>query len=976
MARSAPLVLSITGDSSGLTLAANASKQALAEMVREGGDYADLLTKHIEKMGGSAKAAVANMTSALNADVRAMMSEARNAMELGKDFKPVGGMSAASNAALAASYRQIIAAKEEDLAASRRMIVMGEMDVNLHKQLQIGLQDTIAKLNVEAEALEHNAVLLGRMEAVRGGAAAKQIESNRAVAVSQGQMRAGAQQLSYQMNDVATQVSMGTSLLTVFAQQAPQTVQAINLMTAGGNKFTAFMQSTWGAAVLGGVTILGMLIAKSDLFRDAVQEQTDKLKDNAKDSEIARQAKERFGQTEEGVREAILDQKDALDKQAESLKTEAERSLEAAKANLAHEVAIRNKTKALLEDAVAQQKIDQIRASAPGQRGELAALSLEVSTGNVSALEAKLSANEKSLAQAQANLGNAQSFADIERGVRGASPTAQIEKKYNDLIEAARKRALAEGKVGEALEKQVTALERQKKAEVDRANAAARDSKRGNADAASMADFGPVLQGNFRVTSGFGAKRSYETHPGIDYAAPVGTPVYAPQAGMVQFAAMSGKSGNLIKLDHGSGTVSNFLHLSGFAVQQGDLVDKGDLLGYTGNTGHSTGPHLDYRVKVRGKYVDPSKARFPVDETQFGQAGARAAGLQQRQAERDAAELVQGYAMQDETLLKAHTDKQVQGLRAEQGALEFKNQMLDIEGQLAPTLKDRRRIALEILDNDRKIAKLKNDEALAAHQITLAEHDAKATEIDQLFGGRRNVVAQQNAGPLDQYRKHLHDAVGDTNEALEGVKANGLQSLEDGLVGIITETESVSQAFKRMAISILADLARIAIQKAILSVIGFSTGNVPGHATGHVPGFADGIISGPGTGTSDSILAWHQGMGMIRVSNGESIITAEGTRKHRRLLKAINDNTLPSFAGGMMGDVSHIRYPAAPSPGSLGGSHGQPVFLFDMRGAITTAELMAQINGRMQQVGMAAMVGGSQLAQQELAERRLEAIPV
>ncbi len=107
------------------------------------------------------------------------------------------------------------------------------------------------------------------------------------------------------------------------------------------------------------------------------------------------------------------------------------------------------------------------------------------------------------------------------------------------------------------------------------------------------------------ITSYFGPRWG-RFHFAIDIAAPVGTPVLAADSGMVVFVGWSGNYGKLIKIDHGGGKmVTWYAHLSGFNVQVGDTVHKGDVIGYVGNTGYSTGPHLHYEIHVNGKPVDP-----------------------------------------------------------------------------------------------------------------------------------------------------------------------------------------------------------------------------------------------------------------------------------------------------------------------------------------------------------------------------------
>lgn len=119
------------------------------------------------------------------------------------------------------------------------------------------------------------------------------------------------------------------------------------------------------------------------------------------------------------------------------------------------------------------------------------------------------------------------------------------------------------------------------------------------------------------VTTEFGMKRYYNGvfaqgyyHRGVDYGAPEGTPVYAPANGLVSLAGKEEEGfmihGNCIGLDHGHGVASIFMHLSDLAVQEGEYVRRGQLVGRVGDTGISTGPHLHWGLYVNGACISPT----------------------------------------------------------------------------------------------------------------------------------------------------------------------------------------------------------------------------------------------------------------------------------------------------------------------------------------------------------------------------------
>ena len=125
-----------------------------------------------------------------------------------------------------------------------------------------------------------------------------------------------------------------------------------------------------------------------------------------------------------------------------------------------------------------------------------------------------------------------------------------------------------------------------------------------------------------RVTSRFSASRFhpiykiFRPHYGVDYAAPLGTRVQATADGEVTFAGREAGSGNMVRMRHKNAYETAYLHLSGFGpgVRRGAVLKGGDVVGYVGSTGDSTGPHLDYRIYYHGSPVNPLGHKFkPAD---------------------------------------------------------------------------------------------------------------------------------------------------------------------------------------------------------------------------------------------------------------------------------------------------------------------------------------------------------------------------
>jgi murein DD-endopeptidase MepM/ murein hydrolase activator NlpD len=122
-----------------------------------------------------------------------------------------------------------------------------------------------------------------------------------------------------------------------------------------------------------------------------------------------------------------------------------------------------------------------------------------------------------------------------------------------------------------------------------------------------------------RISSRFSSSRMHpilrirRPHFGVDYAAPVGTPVHAIGDGRITSATIESGSGRMVKIQHNSVYATAYLHLSRFGdgISSGVHVKQGDIIGYVGNSGLSTGPHLDFRFYMNGSPVDPLKVDAP-----------------------------------------------------------------------------------------------------------------------------------------------------------------------------------------------------------------------------------------------------------------------------------------------------------------------------------------------------------------------------
>ena len=120
---------------------------------------------------------------------------------------------------------------------------------------------------------------------------------------------------------------------------------------------------------------------------------------------------------------------------------------------------------------------------------------------------------------------------------------------------------------------------------------------------------------NGAVTSGFGYRRHpilgfRRMHSGIDFKAGTGAPIYATADGVVNYAGRKGGYGNFVRIAHGGNIATGYGHMSRIAVSNGMRVRRGQVIGYVGSTGLSTGPHLHYEMYRGGRAIDPASVQY------------------------------------------------------------------------------------------------------------------------------------------------------------------------------------------------------------------------------------------------------------------------------------------------------------------------------------------------------------------------------
>jgi murein DD-endopeptidase MepM/ murein hydrolase activator NlpD len=123
-----------------------------------------------------------------------------------------------------------------------------------------------------------------------------------------------------------------------------------------------------------------------------------------------------------------------------------------------------------------------------------------------------------------------------------------------------------------------------------------------------------------RLSSGYGSRRApmrgaSRNHKGLDIPGPVGSPIYATADGIIGRAKWVRGYGKFIEIEHGNAIQTRYGHMSALNVEAGQRIHKGDIIGYMGSTGNSTGSHLHYEVRIAGGAVNPSAFLSPLIQT-------------------------------------------------------------------------------------------------------------------------------------------------------------------------------------------------------------------------------------------------------------------------------------------------------------------------------------------------------------------------
>ncbi|MBM7407053.1 MULTISPECIES: hypothetical protein [Sphingomonas] len=931
------LFLQVSGSVDPLKAILKSGSSALVEFKGDAEKQLDAVEKALREIGSAgAGDGAKQMTQSYNAAFREIR---RNAEQVagagnGSDALLIVNAKAARDAALAAEQR---AAAVRVVAEAARAEAVAQGGTNA-----VLVQYAAAAMAAEKETTDYAIALRNQantLTAVEGRMGAL-VPAGENITKMSGQARAGMQQLSYQLGDVATQWSMNTPLAVIFAQQIGQVTQAIGLMAGESKGLIGFLGGPWGMAIASALVVLTPLVSKLLEGGDALKNEVEQLKENAAASALADEAKKVFAKTEAGIIDDVRKLTEEVDRQNDSLRTNAERLNARANKDLD---ALRDKRAPAAEKvAAAQANLEAAKRGGPGQG--LATLSYAQAQydrfrAELDKIDRGIAAAERALAKSRAGLAVEQSAADVKAL---ASPQNRLDRDFADAkeklqLEYTQKIVAAKTDLNkqQALTNELTRkqLALQTKYDADTAAERKRQSAARAASSGSLtpAEVGKMLQEQFggTVTSTTGGKHTKNSFHYRGQALD-----WVPRGGM--------------------GAVSK-QEIRSFLEAQG--VDIKELLG-PGDKDHNDHFHVAFSKTQRGQdAIDQDRIRKEQAEASRQQAYANqlrsaqddfyqaqvalAAGAEQRveiqieqlqaaKVQRDqaidaqvkagkleVAEAEKLKTLNAQTLLareivayredekrkeKKRQDLLDQALEASRAEQDRQRSLLDLQGQFATTLAERRRIATEMLEIELQQRRDAARRKTASTDLQTRVDGARDLEqIDAEEPLLRDQLDRDFAGPLDQYRAHLKETTDDMSTALEGVAVRGFGALEDAGSREIANLLKMKGAYGEFASSVIADLARIAIQKAIVGTIG---GGFFGLKTGGKiqKRAGGGKISGPGTGTSDSIFALIDGRDPLLVSNGESVVTAEATRRYWPIIDAMNKGRIPGLAtGGMIG---------------------------------------------------------------------------
>jgi hypothetical protein len=783
-------------------------------------------------------------------------------------------------------------------------------------------------------------------------------------------------------------IAAGLPPMTIAVEQLGRVSEALSFAAATSDKTTGalgFLSKALtgfsGIAIMGVITVLGILLTKMDLFNDKLGEEEKKLHDAAHASDIAAEAHKHYDLTLDGLIEKEKKLNDELEREIKNKREIAQGNADTQAQNADYLKGQRDNKKLALDQA--EKTLKQLEANPMPVEGRSAVAHYAEIAGAKSAVKAARTAYE------DANSAAMKAEVDARKQLIPVLQNAAREKNDPSLAQKNRLEDEQSKLTSQLGLGTITPKEYESKWGVlqNKIDAIKDDKSATPAQENALGKMVQLLQSmGMIVTSTNQGKHVKNSDHYVDRAID-----FVPKAGMSAFTKEEMRqklieAGVNIRVNEG-GTEQFFdarvdpqekghrphFHVAWNGTPSAESAQrkaearqrKADE---SANAFTNLGESLDSQIegaKIDRKGNDPVEiyketlAKIKADDAKMaskiaeeakkhGWTKEQVAALTGKEGELDTAKITK--AQEDERQAIA-----TKRLAKERDDYDTAVTILGIQSTLATTLAERRQIAFDLLalEHDQKKKEIEADSSLKPDEMA-----SKLSNLDKTYDYQKKKTADDTVGPYQKYKDQLHNNTDDMNAAFEGVKAHGLQSLEDGLVGLITGTESVASAFKKMAASIIADIARIAVEKLILSVIGLKDGGSVGGGALHLAG--GGPVFGSGGSREDRVPAM--------LSAGEFVVNAAATGQNRRLLEAINNGDhirVAHYANGGFVDSSKIYYPSIPNNMAQRQASQGPI-IYDLRGAVMTEQLLAQMNQISQRYAMASLIGASEMAKGDL----------
>ncbi|AJP72926.1 hypothetical protein [Sphingomonas hengshuiensis] len=932
------LFLQVSGTVEPLKAVMKAGRSALTEFRGDAVQQLEAVEKALADLGGAGAAQSARaLTASYDGAFREIRRNAQDVLSAGSGQGALAVLNA-NSARETAQAAEISAAAIRQVADAAKAAAIAQGGENA-ALVQYAAAATVAAKEAEdiAIAMRQQATTLELVES-KLGANGTALRRTRELS---GQARAGLQQLTFQANDFAVGIAAGTPVQVIFAQQISQVTQALGMMAGGAKGVLGVIGGPWGQLVTAALVVLTPFVSKlweGDEASKALEGRTlsliDALSKEKFGTEAANKALKEFNQTKDDARK-----KDELSTKL---------ALESARARLKDALATREQIKA---------DLDRARAASGSSDPE----SL-YARGQQDYLTPKLKEQDASIATLNTSIANLEIDAAKDFAKAAADPLEAIRQRYKLLREQAEHAATSDAKLRASLGATLAAYEIAEKAAIEgeqKKQAAARaDERAQRAGNLTPAAVGTLLKDEFggtvtSTTGGKHAKNSYHyRNQALDFVPAGGMASTTKQ----EIRAYLESQGVSIKelLGPGDKDHSDHFHVA-FAKQprsqesidqrreqaaeaeanrqrayEGQLQQAQDAQ-YRAQLALTEG--VEEQADVQLERVRSAKEQRDRDIEQQVAAnkltGAEATKLKTIAADTLVLQQTAIERAEEQRLVREQQALLDRRLARDRAELDNQARLLDLQGSLATTQEERQRVALQLLAIEEQQArdaarrKIASDDPYVRRE---GRRDLK--QIDAEAPYRREQVIQSTEGPLDAYRRRLVADTADMNEALEGVAVRGFGALEEAGAREIQNLLKLKGAFGEFASSVLADLAKIELKKGILWAIGlFSGASGSGWLSG-VTGSSDalglsglglagggrverkaggGRITGPGTGTSDSIFALIDGRDPLFVSNGESIVTAEATRRYWPLIDAMNKGRIPGLAtGGLVAPAGFV----------------------------------------------------------------------